>query len=66
MSWKHLDTRRGQLFEMAATLEAAKHQLQRVLVDFPEEAHGSAWLEQAIGLVGRVADEIDAASEVLP
>jgi hypothetical protein len=62
-TWHGLDTRRGQLIEMAATLASAKGQLQSVLLDYPSEAEGSAQLEQAIGLVGIVTDEIEGAAE---
>jgi hypothetical protein len=65
-SWQGLDTRKGQLQEMAAVTGAAKADLQAVLEDYPQEAHGSAWLEQAIGLVGQCEDEIDHAVAIQP
>jgi hypothetical protein len=62
-TWSELDTRRGQLIEMAATLSRAKSMLDDVMQDYPEEAFGSGLLEQAVGLVGRAESEIDAAAE---
>ena len=40
-------------------LNEAKSQLGEVLENYPEAAHGSAWLEQAIGLVGQCETEVE-------
>lgn len=62
-TWTHLTSRRGQLIEMSATLSHAKSLVDEVMQDYPEEADGSAWLEEAVGLIGQAETEIDAAAE---
>lgn len=64
-TWATLDTRKGQLLEMAQTLSDAVDRVAGVMGDFPEEAHGSAWLEEAIALIARAESEIDAAASAL-
>lgn len=54
-----INSRRGQLLEMATTLSNAKSLVDSVMQDYPHEAYGSGWLEEAIGLIGRAENEID-------
>lgn len=50
----------AEIEETAADkLAVSKSLAQQVLDEYPADAYGSAWLEQAVGLIGRCQDEVD-------
>lgn len=55
--------RGAKMSRQAEQLGEARDLIEPIMNDYPEEGHGSAWLEQAIELIERAEDEIDCVTE---